>query len=59
VHTYESLGIHLRPEDQNPENVLAGLEQINTRAGEQELTQGFMQSFKFAGNAARALGIDL
>jgi NAD(P)-dependent dehydrogenase (short-subunit alcohol dehydrogenase family) len=59
VHTYETLGIHLRPEDQNPENVLAGLEQINTRAGEQELTQGFMQSFKFAGNAARALGIDL
>jgi NAD(P)-dependent dehydrogenase (short-subunit alcohol dehydrogenase family) len=59
VHTYETLGIHLRPEDQNPESVLGGLEQINSRAGEQELTQGFMQSFKFAGNAARVLGIDL
>jgi hypothetical protein len=59
VHTYETLGIHLRPEEQTPENVLAGLEQINTRSGEQELTQGFMQSFKFAGNAAKALGIEL
>jgi NAD(P)-dependent dehydrogenase (short-subunit alcohol dehydrogenase family) len=59
VHTYETLGIHLLPDQQTPENVLAGLQQINARAGEQELTQGFMQSFKFAGNAARALGIEL
>ena len=59
VHTYETLGIHLRPDEQTPENVHAGLEQINARAGEQELTQGFMQSFKFAGNAAKALGIEL
>lgn len=56
---YETLGIHLLPEEQTPENVLAALEQINTRAGEQELTQGFMQSYKFAGNAAKALGIEL
>ena len=59
VHTYETPGIHLVPEQQSPENVLAGLEQINTRSGEQEFTQGFMQSFKFAGNAAKALGIEL
>jgi len=59
VHTYETLGIHLVPEAQTPENVLAGLAQINARAGEQELTQGYQQSFKFAGNAAKALGVEL
>ena len=59
VHTYETLGVHLVPAEQNPENVQAALEQINARPGEQELTQGFQQSFKFAGNAAKALGIEL
>jgi NAD(P)-dependent dehydrogenase (short-subunit alcohol dehydrogenase family) len=59
VHTYETLGIHLRPEDQTPENVMASLEDIHARAGEQEFTQGYMQSVKFATNAAKALGIEL
>ncbi|MFM7783951.1 MAG: SDR family NAD(P)-dependent oxidoreductase [Gammaproteobacteria bacterium] len=59
VHTYETLGVHLVPAQQTPENVLAALAGINARPGEQELTQGFQQSFKFAGNAAKALGIEL
>jgi NAD(P)-dependent dehydrogenase (short-subunit alcohol dehydrogenase family) len=59
VHTYETRGIHLRPEEQTPENVMASLEDIHARAGEQEFIQGYMQSVKFATNAAKALGIDL
>jgi len=59
AHIYETLGIHLLPQEQTPENVLAGLAAINDRAGEQELVQGFQQSFKFAGRAAQALGIEL
>ena len=59
VHTYETLGIHLRPEDQTPENVMAALADIQATAGEQEFTQGFMQAVKFATNAAKVAGIEL
>jgi NAD(P)-dependent dehydrogenase (short-subunit alcohol dehydrogenase family) len=59
AHIYETAGIHLAPGEQTPENVLAGLASINDRAGEQEFLQGFQQSFKFAGMAAKALGIQL
>lgn len=59
THVYESAGVHLMPVDQTPENVLAALAHINAREGEQEFTQGFQQSFKFAGAAAEALGIKL
>ena len=59
VHTYETLGIHLRPEDQTPENVMAALSDIQATAGEQEFTQGFMQAVKFATNAAKVAGIEL
>jgi NAD(P)-dependent dehydrogenase (short-subunit alcohol dehydrogenase family) len=59
VHTYETLGIHLRPEEQTPENVMAALADIEARAGEQEFTQGFMQAIKFASNAAKALDVEL
>ena len=59
VHIYETAGIHLAPGEQTPENVLAGLAAIEDRRGEQEFTQGFQQSLKFVGAAARALGIEL
>jgi NAD(P)-dependent dehydrogenase (short-subunit alcohol dehydrogenase family) len=59
AHLYETLGIHLLPGEQTAENVLARLASVDSRDGEQELTQGFAQSFKFAGNAAKALGIEL
>ena len=59
VHIYETPGIYLAPEEQTPENVLAGLAAIENRDGEQEFTQGFQQSLKFVGTAAKALGIEL
>ena len=59
VHIYETPGIYLAPEAQTPENVLAGLAAIENRDGEQEFTQGFQQSLKFVGAAAKALGIEL
>ena len=58
VHIYETPGIYLAPEAQTPENVLAGLAAIENRDGEQEFTQGFQQSLKFVGAAAKALGIE-
>jgi hypothetical protein len=45
------------PEQQSPENVLAAMEQLNAREGEQELTQGFEQTYKMVGKAAKALGL--
>lgn len=59
AHIYETQGVHLMAADQTPENVLASLEQINQRAGQEEYTGGFQQSFKFVGRAAKALGIEL
>jgi NAD(P)-dependent dehydrogenase (short-subunit alcohol dehydrogenase family) len=56
AHIYETDGIYLPPEEQTPENVMAQLESINDRVGEQELTAGFKQTFKFVGKAAEALG---
>ena len=49
-------GIYLAPGEQTPENVMAQLDAINERSGEQELTAGFKQTFKFVGKAAEALG---
>ena len=58
AHIYETQGVHLMAADQTPENVLAALDQIKGRAGQEEYTGGFQQSFKFVGTAAKALGID-
>ena len=35
---------------------MAQLDAINERSGEQELTAGFKQTFKFVGKASEALG---
>jgi len=59
THIYETDGIYLSPERQTPENVMAHLDSINARDGEQELTEGFAQSYKFVGKAKEALGIDV
>lgn len=56
AHIYETDGIYLAPGEQTPENVMAQLDAINERSGEQELTAGFKQTFKFVGKAAEALG---
>lgn len=59
AHIYETDGIYLPPAEQTPENVLAQLDAINAREGEQELTAGFNQTFKFVGKAAKALGVKI
>jgi NAD(P)-dependent dehydrogenase (short-subunit alcohol dehydrogenase family) len=59
AHIYETDGIYLPPAEQTPENVLAQLDAINAREGEQELTAGFNQTFKFVGKAANALGVKI
>jgi NAD(P)-dependent dehydrogenase (short-subunit alcohol dehydrogenase family) len=56
AHIYETDGIYLPPGEQTPENVMAQLDAINERSGEQELTAGFKQTFKFVGKASEALG---
>lgn len=58
AHIYETDGIYLPPAEQTPENVLAQLDAINEREGEQELTAGFKQTHKFVGKAMKALGAE-
>jgi NAD(P)-dependent dehydrogenase (short-subunit alcohol dehydrogenase family) len=55
THIYETDGIYLAPSEQSPENVLARLEQISARKGEQEFKAGLLQTQKFVTKAAHAL----
>jgi NAD(P)-dependent dehydrogenase (short-subunit alcohol dehydrogenase family) len=57
AHLYETDGIYLMPDQQSAENVLAGMEQLNAREGEAELSKGFEQTYKMVGKAAKALGL--
>jgi len=59
AHIYETDGIYLSPEEQTPENVMAQLDAINAREGEQELTAGFKQTHKFVGKAMAAFGVKI
>ncbi len=56
---YETDGIYLKPDEQTPENVRAGMETINDPTGQQEFVQGGQQSMKFIGKAAAALGVKI
>lgn len=56
---YETDGIYLKPDEQTPENVRAGMADINNPDGQKELVQGGQQSMKFVGKAAAALGIKM
>ena len=56
---YETQGIHLRPEEQTGENVLAQIKKIRDEQGQEEYTSGASQTMKFVTNAAKALGIKL
>ena len=56
---YETQGIHLRPEEQTGENVLAQIKKIRDGNGQEEYTSGAGQTMKFVANAAKALGIKL
>lgn len=59
AHIYETDGIYLSPEEQTPENVMAQLDAINAREGEQELIAGFKQTHKFVGKAMAAFGVEI
>lgn len=54
---YETEGIYLTPDEQTPENVRAGFDDLSNTEGQQELVQGGQQSMKFIGKAAAALGV--
>ncbi|RRJ82736.1 SDR family NAD(P)-dependent oxidoreductase [Aestuariirhabdus litorea] len=56
---YETDGIYLAPEQQTPENVLAGWEELSSSQGQKELLVGGEQTMKFVAKAAAALGISL
>ena len=59
AHIYETDGIYLPPAEQTPENVMAQLDAICTRDGEQELTAGFQQTQKYVVKAMQALGMEV
>lgn len=54
VHITETPGIHLKPEERTPENVLAALKTINDCAGEHEFMNGAQQGAKFVERAAKS-----
>lgn len=56
---YETQGIHLNPDEQTAENVMANIDKIRDGAGQEEYTSGGNQTMKFVGNAAKALGIKM
>jgi len=59
THIYETDGVYLAPEDQQPENVVAQWEEINQADSQKELTSGGQQTEKFLGKAMSHLGIKL
>lgn len=54
---YETQGIHLNPEDQTAENVLANIDKIRDGNGQEEYKSGSEQTMKFVTRAAQAAGI--
>lgn len=56
---YETLGQTLTGEDLTPEGVAAAFDKIADPEGQQELTQAFEQTRKYARNAAEARGLKL
>jgi len=56
---YETLGVTLVDEGNTPEAVAASFDQISDPEGQQELTDAFSQTRKYARNAAEAKGLKL
>ncbi len=56
---YETQGVTLVDDDLTPEGVASAFERITDTQGQEELTQAFQQTGKYAENAAKARGIDL
>ncbi len=51
TRVYETKGIHLPPEQQTAENVMANLDKIRDGEGQEEYTQGGQQTMKFVTGA--------
>ena len=56
---YETQGVHLTPDQQTAENVLAQIKAIRDGEGQEEYTSGAGQTMKFESRAAKALGLNL
>ncbi|WP_426415392.1 SDR family NAD(P)-dependent oxidoreductase [Aestuariirhabdus sp. LZHN29] len=56
---YETEGIFLAPEQQTPDNVLAGWDRLSDTQGQKALQAGGEQTLKFIGKAAVAQGVKL
>lgn len=56
---YETPGVTLTGDDLSPEGVAAAFDQIADTTGQEELTQAFQQTRKYAKNAAEARGMKL
>ena len=54
---YETQGIHLNPEDQTAENVMANIDKIRDGERQEEYKSGGEQTMKFVTRAAQAAGI--
>ncbi|WP_158963557.1 SDR family NAD(P)-dependent oxidoreductase [Chachezhania sediminis] len=59
TRVYETPGVCLTGDDLSPEGVAAAFDRITDAEGQQELTQAFMQTRKFAQMAAEARGLKL
>ena len=56
---YETPGATLTGDALTPEGVAAAFDRISNPEGQQELTQAFQQTQKYARNGAEALGLKL
>ena len=56
---YETPGTTLTGDDLTPEGVAAAFDRISDTSGQEELTQAFQQTRKYARNGAEALGLKL
>ncbi len=54
---YETQGIHLKPDEQTAENVMANIDKIRDGKDQEEYTSGGNQTMKFVTRAAKALGL--
>ncbi|WP_121065217.1 SDR family NAD(P)-dependent oxidoreductase [Chachezhania antarctica] len=59
TRVYETPGVYLDGDDLSPEGVAAAMAQISDPDGQEELTNAFMQTRKFAQRAAEAKGLKL
>lgn len=59
TRVYETEGVTLTGDDNTPEGVAAAFDKITDAEGQQELTDAFSQTKKYALNAAKAQGLDL